>query len=81
MIPFDPEKPIVTCGIRIGTPAVTTRGMEDAEMAQMAALIGRVLDAPADDAVAGQGEGGGEGADAALPPLPRPGRRLPESVR
>ncbi len=50
MIPWDPEKPFVTSGIRVGTPALTTRGMAVAEMRQVASLIGRVLDAPADEA-------------------------------
>jgi glycine hydroxymethyltransferase len=51
MIPWDPEKPFVTSGIRVGTPALTTRGMGTAEMRKVASLIGRVLDAPADDAL------------------------------
>jgi glycine hydroxymethyltransferase len=50
MIPFDPEGPFVTSGIRVGTPAVTTRGMREAEMAQIAAYIGRVIDHIGDDA-------------------------------
>jgi glycine hydroxymethyltransferase len=50
MIPWDPEKPFVTSGIRVGTPALTTRGMGTAEMRTVAALIGRVLDAPGDEA-------------------------------
>ena len=41
MIPFDPEKPFVTSGIRIGTPAVTTRGMREAEMVRIADFIER----------------------------------------
>ena len=41
MIPFDPEKPFVTSGIRIGTPAVTTRGMKEAEMVKIAEFIER----------------------------------------
>ncbi len=48
MIPFDPRKPMVTSGVRIGTPAVTTRGMREAEMAQIGDLISRVLASPDD---------------------------------
>ncbi len=51
MIPWDPEKPMTTSGIRIGTPALTTRGMGAREMTFVAVLIGRVLDAPADEKV------------------------------
>lgn len=42
-IPFDPEKMFVTSGIRLGTPAVTTRGMKEAEMAQIASYIAKAL--------------------------------------
>ncbi|MDD5382654.1 MAG: serine hydroxymethyltransferase, partial [Candidatus Margulisbacteria bacterium] len=50
-IPFDPEKPFVTSGIRIGTPALTTRGMKEAEMKTIADLIGKALSAPEDNKV------------------------------
>jgi glycine hydroxymethyltransferase len=48
MVPFDPRKPMVTSGVRIGTPAVTTRGMREAEMREIARLIARVLEHPGD---------------------------------
>ncbi|MBI5638683.1 MAG: serine hydroxymethyltransferase [Nitrospinae bacterium] len=51
-IPFDPEKPMVTSGVRIGTPALTTRGMKEGEMRQIAKWIGETLDAPDNAAVA-----------------------------
>jgi glycine hydroxymethyltransferase len=46
-IPFDPEKPFVTSGIRLGTPASTTRGFGAAEFRQVGQLIAEVLDAVA----------------------------------
>lgn len=49
-IPYDPEKPFVTSGIRLGTPAVTTRGMKEPEMAGIAALIAKALRAHEDEA-------------------------------
>jgi len=51
MIAFDPEKPMVTSGVRIGTPALTTRGMKEAEMATVGGLIVEALDNPTDEAV------------------------------
>jgi glycine hydroxymethyltransferase len=51
MIPWDPEKPMTTSGIRVGTPALTSRGMGAREMTLVAALMGRVLDAPQDEKV------------------------------
>ena len=47
-IPFDPESPFVTSGIRLGTPAVTTRGFKEADMKEVAAIIGLVLNNPED---------------------------------
>src|SRR5207248_2271225 len=50
-IPFDTQKPMVASGLRIGTPAVTTRGLREPEMKTIAQLIARVLDARGDGAV------------------------------
>jgi len=44
MIPFDTEKPMVTSGIRLGTPALATRGMKESEMEIVAGLIDRIID-------------------------------------
>ncbi len=51
LIPYDPEKPMVTSGIRLGTATVTSRGMGLAEMAKIGAWIDRVLGAPEDAAL------------------------------
>ena len=53
-IPFDPEKPMVTSGIRLGTPAATTRGFGTAEFRQAGEMIIRVLDGLAADPEANQ---------------------------
>jgi glycine hydroxymethyltransferase len=50
-IPFDPEKPFVTSGVRIGTPALTTRGMAEADMEAIGDMIARVLKNVEDDGV------------------------------
>src|SRR5439155_2931468 len=52
-IPFDRNPPMTASGIRIGTPAVTTRGLREAEMDEIASLITRVLAAPEDEGVLG----------------------------
>jgi glycine hydroxymethyltransferase len=49
-IPNDPEKPMITSGIRIGSPAVTTRGFSEIECEQLAHLVADVLEAPGDSA-------------------------------
>jgi glycine hydroxymethyltransferase len=50
-VPFDDRKPFIASGIRIGTPAVTTRGMEPEEMKQIGKMIARVIEGRNDDAV------------------------------
>jgi glycine hydroxymethyltransferase len=50
-IPNDPQKPMVTSGIRLGSPAMTTRGFKEAEARRTANLIADVLDAPGDEKV------------------------------
>ena len=55
-VPNDPQKPWVTSGIRIGTPALTTRGFGEAEMVRIADWIERVLSAPDDASRAGEVE-------------------------
>jgi glycine hydroxymethyltransferase len=57
-IPNDPEKPFVTSGIRIGSPAITTRGFTEIECEELGHLIADVLDAPADDAAIARVRGG-----------------------
>jgi glycine hydroxymethyltransferase len=50
-IPFDKNPPMVASGIRVGTPAVTSRGMREPEMDAIAEFIGRTLASPEDDTV------------------------------
>lgn len=56
-IPFDPTSPFVTSGIRIGTPAVTSRGMDEAAMKTIAKVIAMTLKNPKDDATLEQARG------------------------
>ncbi|MGB3092989.1 MAG: serine hydroxymethyltransferase, partial [Candidatus Zixiibacteriota bacterium] len=53
-VPFDPQKPFVTSGIRMGTPALTTRGMKEPEMKEIAALIDKVVSSFGDEEVYAQ---------------------------
>jgi glycine hydroxymethyltransferase len=53
-IPFDQNPPMVASGVRIGTPAITSRGMREAEMDRIGELIARVLASPDDEAAIGR---------------------------
>ena len=50
-IPFDQNKPFVASGLRIGTPAVTTRGMKEPEMQEIGRLIAEIIHAPESEEV------------------------------
>jgi glycine hydroxymethyltransferase len=56
-VPHDPQKPFITSGIRIGSPAMTTRGMKELEAELLANLICDVLDSPRDEGVTGRVRG------------------------
>jgi glycine hydroxymethyltransferase len=60
-IPFDPEKPVVTSGVRLGSPAATARGMGVAEFTEIGRMIGQVL-----DGLAASNDGGNEAAEAEI---------------
>ncbi len=60
-IPFDPEKPAITSGIRLGTPAATTRGFGTAEFESVGRMIGRVL-----DGLAASNDGSNEAVEAEI---------------
>jgi glycine hydroxymethyltransferase len=51
LIPYDPKSPFVASGIRIGTPALTTRGMKEAEMKKIARMVDEVISSPSDEKV------------------------------
>jgi len=52
MVPYDPESPMVTSGIRIGTPALTTRGMEEKQLYEIGEMIAERIRNPEDKDVA-----------------------------
>ena len=58
MIPFDPEKPTVTSGVRLGTAAVTTRGMKEPEMELIADAIDKVLSHPDSETIKKEAKAG-----------------------
>lgn len=57
MVPFDTQSPFVTSGIRVGTPAMTTRGFREEEFVRVVELMDRVLTSPADESVQAQVRG------------------------
>ena len=75
-IPFDPQKPNIASGIRVGTPCVTTQGMGEAEMRVIADLIARAVvdgDADPEHAVSREVRGAGDRPRRPLPGLPASG--------
>jgi glycine hydroxymethyltransferase len=70
-IPYDPQPPAVASGIRVGTPAVTTQGMTDGDMKEVAALIGRAV-RDADGSAAAEVAAGVSALVARHPAYPRP---------
>jgi glycine hydroxymethyltransferase len=69
-IPFDPRPPFITSGLRIGTPGITTCGMQEAESARIADLITRALRHRADEAIVGEVQSDVAELAAAFPPYP-----------
>ncbi|MEO6832702.1 MAG: serine hydroxymethyltransferase [Chitinophagaceae bacterium] len=70
MVPFDDKSPFITSGIRVGVPAITTRGLKEGNMAQVASWIDKVLMAPEDETVIAKVRGEVNEAMAAYPLYP-----------
>src|SRR5678810_677222 len=79
-IPFDQNKPFVASGLRIGTPAVTTRGMKEAEMREIGRLIAEVIHAPQSEEVRSKVRREVGNLTARFPLYPKRLKRLPEAV-
>src|SRR4029078_6660162 len=57
MVPFDDKSPFVTSGIRVGVPAITTRGLKEGDMAQVVNWLDKVLTSPDDEQLIGSVRG------------------------
>jgi glycine hydroxymethyltransferase len=79
-IPFDQNKPFVASGLRIGTPAVTTRGMKENEMREIGRLIAEVIHAPASEEVRDKVRKGVTELSGRFPLYAKRLKRLPEAV-
>ncbi|MBC7911687.1 MAG: serine hydroxymethyltransferase, partial [Pyrinomonadaceae bacterium] len=77
-IPFDTNKPFVTSGIRLGTPALTTRGMGEAEMREVGRLIAEILHAPQSEEVRSKVQRGVNELAARFPLYAKRARQRPE---
>ena len=78
-IPFDTNKPFVASGVRLGTPALTTRGMGEAEMREVARLIAEALSAPDSEETRDRVRRSVHELAASFPLYPKRARRAPET--
>ncbi len=78
-IPFDTNKPFVASGVRLGTPALTTRGMGEAEMREVARLIAEALSAPDSEETRDRVRRSVHELAASFPLYPKRVRRAPET--
>jgi glycine hydroxymethyltransferase len=80
-IPFDQNKPFVASGLRIGTPAVTTRGMKEPEMHEIGRLIAEVIHAPRSEEVRNKVKQGVADLTARFPLYPKRLKSISEATR